>query len=125
MIRSAKRQKVSYDAISITDLQQHFKNKFTSSNSQNPYVSRAKDFVTDHASSVSRAVLHSVMVSELMVGRLISKLRRRCAAGADGMTTEQLQLAVHTDLPQRISALLTSCLRYGVLQMASGTHHTC
>ena len=113
LIRRSKREKVNYDGISIETLQSHFQQKFRSSIVDNSYTRLASGFVEQKVHSLQHGPTPDVTVSEFAVRRLIGKLKRGCAAGVDGITTEHVQLSAKTDVPLRISLLLTLCLRFG------------
>ena len=104
---------MNFDEISVDTLQSHFKDKFKSLSIDNSFTRLARDFVDQKLRSLQNGPTPGVTVSESTTLRLIQKLRRGCAAGVDGVTTEHLQLSIKTDVPLRISLLLTLCLRFG------------
>ena len=109
-VRRMRSSATDTDAIHISSLHGHFKDKFSApTTASDPAAQQA---IREIYEELHNQPMKSVMISERRVARLIKHLRPKCSPGIDGISAEHLRFAVSTTLPLHLSAMLSLCLRY-------------
>ena len=113
LVRRTRASKTNWDAISVTALYEHFKDKFAAPPNSTPAADEAHARVNEKSSQLRGVPMTHITISEQRMKRIVKKLRRGCSAGADGITPEHLYYSTGTHLALHLSILLTLCLRFG------------
>ena len=115
VIRKSKMCTSNSNAITNTDLSNHFREKLSSSVGTTEYIRNAEKLVSEKYDQLSSVSFGDSLVSESRVKRYIKQLKGGTAAGHDGITPEHVKYALKTKLPLYISDLLSTCLKYGLV----------
>ena len=112
----AQKNVQSNENISIDVLHKYFVNKFSNSCSiKSETILHAEDSVQRHYDNVKNVNSCSTPFSGSKVRLYIKKLKLGRSPGYDGVTPEHLRYAVDTGLPVVLSAILNTCVEFGVL----------
>ena len=115
IIKKHKKAQTNYDLITDAALENHFRKKFSTPTTQSEYILNAETLVQEELLSIDNTSFPDLYISEAKVITYIKRLKAGSSAGVDNMKPEHLKFSLGTQLTLHISALLTLCLRYGLV----------
>ena len=115
-----RRTKVSADAngaISMQNLVEHFKVKFSSDNNKSSAVKQAQQEVNaKYSQLISQYPGKGQIISVTKIRYYVNLLNSNTAAGCDGVTAEHIKFAMQSQqLPVHLSNMLSLCIRHSVI----------
>ena len=105
----------NYNNISLVELENHFKNKFSyNSENENSFIANAREQVEMKLSECQN-VYNDFVFTVTNLRRFIKNLKNGCAPGGDSITSEHVKLASNTDVVLHLCNLFTVCFKFGVV----------
>ena len=105
----------NYNNISLVELENHFKNKFSyDSENENSFIANAREQVEMKLSECQN-VYNDFVFTVTNLRRFIKNLKNGCAPGGDSITSGHVKLASNTDVVLHLCNLFTLCFKFGVV----------
>jgi hypothetical protein len=127
IIRKAKKECVSDNAISIDKLDEYFRKKFTAVNCDTEIAKTAKADVDKLYNGLQEKIkcndgldISKQKMTNYMVRRYIKRLNTHSTPGCDGITTNHLKFAADSKLVLHLTDMFNICMKFGVLPDAFG-----
>ena len=114
--KEVKATVLKYLAINIETLEIYFRDKFEKSEIVNDYVQAVTEEVDQQYARLCADDSEGFhRISDAKIRKYITKLKRGCASGHDGILAEHLKNAVKTKLVLHLSNLLSICVTHGIV----------
>jgi exonuclease III len=102
--------------INLSQFYDFFADKFSNNSGfKSPVIVEAEDDVSGKFSEIQSLTINKQPFTPNRIRKFIKKLKPGRAPGYDGVTPEHLKYSIDTKLPEILSLLLNTCVKYGIL----------